>query len=327
MTRYEYEIDGEITDLTASVAVFKKDASRTPVSFSAFSSFLDLGDIDLDSFGHMNLDSAAFSQSTPFGHQISLNLRDGMVYLDANWEQWPQSKCLTDACYQEQRVKLHEIPADDVLINIARKFADEHSIDLSHYGTPEVDKQWKVEYDRAESPEFAYIPDTMRVVFPLQIDGTDVYDLSGAKTGIAIGVHLKERRVINVYGIMDRTYLKSDYAGVTKEEDIKAYLSLLDNYPMPLDTMRAGAKPDIQTNTVVLGTPTVGYVMYYRFDTTVTEELLVPSLLFPVKQVKGMDSASYYRNTVVVPLAEEMLKSQDHPQIMPMMEGGDVRAM
>jgi hypothetical protein len=89
------------------------------------------------------------------------------VNIDANWEQWPQSKCTTEACYKNEQVKIGDIPADDVLIGIARDFVSEHGIDLSHYGDPEVDNSWKRDYERATDTSLAYVPDTQRVVFPL----------------------------------------------------------------------------------------------------------------------------------------------------------------
>ena len=328
MTRYEYVYEGELKDLADSVAVFKRDPSGKTVAMSSLADNFNLGSIDVSSFADMNVDSVTFSQKKSYGYQVTVNLREGSVYLDAMWDQWPQSKCQTDACYRAQRVKIGDVPADSVLIGIAQSFVSEHGINLSNYGEPVVDMQWKREYDRAPDASEAYIPDTIRVIYPLQVDGKDVYDQSGMKTGIAVGIHVKEKKVMNVYGIMNRTYLKSEYEGVTDAKAIKDYLSKVDNYGgiMPMYREGGDKNADVQTNTVVLGDPVVSYVQYFRYANAVSEELLIPSLVFPVKEVKGMDGASYWRTTVIVPLAKDMFDIQAELRPVPM-DGGDVRAM
>lgn len=332
MTEYDYVYEGDIKDLESSVSVFRRNPSSKSVSLASLGSAFNLGTIDLGSFAGMNLDSATFSQNRPYGYQITVNLRDSSVYLDAQWDQWPQSKCQTEACWQAQRVKISDVPADDVLLGIAKSFVDAHGIDLSQYGEPVVDNAWKRDYERAVSPDQAYVPDQIRVIYPLQVDGKDVYDQSGMKTGVSIGVQIKERKVINVYGLMGRSYEKSAYEGVTDQAVIKDYLSKIDNYygggVMPMERVMAPGTPgntqQIQTVTVVLGEPVVSFVQYYRYDKAISEELLVPSLVFRVKEVKGGDAGMYYRSNVVVPLAKEMLELQQ-PIMMPM--EGDVRAM
>ncbi len=340
MTQYDYVYDGTLKDLSPTVSVFKRDTKAMSIAFSKISSSLNLGTIDLGSFAGMNVDSISMSQNKPFGYQITVNLRDSSIYLDAQWDQWPQSKCQTDACWQAERVKIGDVPSNDALTQIAQSFVKEHSIDVSHYGAPVVETAWKQEYDRAQSPDQAYIPDTIRVIYPLMIDGKEVLDQSGQKTGIAVGVNIKHKRVMNVYGIMDRTYQKSSYEGVTDEQKIKDYIATQDNYfgGYPIDMMmRAeGAEgmptpvmpPDLEKtpiSTIVLGEPTLSYVQYFRYANNVNEELFVPSLVFPVKEVKGMDSASYYRSSVIVPLSKDILENQNGGGVRPM--GGDVRAM
>jgi hypothetical protein len=314
MFRYEYVYNGEIKDLKPTVSVYKRDPSAASIPLSAIGSSLNLGSIDIGSFGNMNLDSVTFSQNKPYGYQITANLRDSSVYLDAQWDQWPMSRCQTDACWQAERVKLSDVPSEDDLLEIANAFVQDHNIDVTHYGTPSVDMLWKRDYDRAPDKSQAWIPDQIRVLYPLVIEDTNVADQGGAPFGISVSVHVKLRKVMNVYGIMSRNYLKSQYDGVTDAQQIKDYLGNVDNYGwMP----EVGS--DVKTATVTLGEPVLGYSVYYKYDQLVTDELLVPSLIFPVTEVKGGDQY-FYRNTVVVPLAAEMLKEQ-------MNQGGGGRPM
>ncbi len=313
MIAYTYVYEGELPELSSSVAVYKRMTASKSVPFSGLANSLNLGNIDLASFAGMNMDSVSFSQNKPYGYQMNVNLRDTSVSLDAQWDQWPQSKCQTDACFAAERVKLSDVPSEDQLIAAANAFIKDHAIDMTHYGTPTVDMQWKRDYDRATNKNDVWIPDQMRVLYPLVIDSNAVSDQSGMPFGISIGVHVKSRKIMNVYGLMSRDYAKSEYAGVTDKKQIMDYLSTLDQYGWAPD-----AGTETKTATVTLGTPVMGYSVYYKYDNNTNQELLIPSLTFPIKDIKGGEQY-FYRQNVVIPLASEMLKQQqDGGRPMPM---------
>jgi hypothetical protein len=183
-------------------------------------------------------------------------------------------------------VKIADVPTEEALIASAQAFIKTHSIDVSSYGAPVVDMEWKSEYDRVANTSDAWIPDQIRVLYPLMIEGSIVSDQSGMPFGIAVGVHVKTRRVMNVYGIMSREYVKSQYPGITDTKQITDYLSALDNYSWMTPAEMKKAK----TVTVKLGEPVMGYTVYYKYESDVTEELLIPSLTFPIKDVKGQNT-------------------------------------
>ncbi len=315
MTQYDYIFDGTLPELSgAKVPVYKHDPSTTRLPLSSIADSLNLGTLNLGSFQGMNVDSMTFSQNTPLGYQMTVSLRDASVNINAQWETWRQSSCTTDECFQRERTKISDIPPDDALIGIAKTFAEEHGIDLAHYGTPEVDTPWKADYQRTSDQGQAYIPDSLRVIFPLLIDNKPVYDQSGLKTGISMGVNVKEKKVMDVWGIADRTYEKSDYDGVTDAATIKEYLSKIDHFD-PAATMPEGTK--VHKVQVTLGTPVVSYALYYRNDKALTTELLVPSLIFPVQQTPG-STELFYRTSIVVPLATDMLEQQQPSGVMPL---------
>lgn len=323
--QYDYVYEGTITGLEDSVAVYKRNPSSKNLSLASIQSAVNLGTLNLGSFAGMTADALSFAQNRPYGYQIYVNLRDASVNIDAQWDQWPMSQCSTDACFQQQRVKISEVPADDVLIGIAKDFAEEHDIDLSHYGEPEVNNQWRRDYENSTDKSMYYIPDSMQVVFPLMIDGKPTYDQSGAKTGIAISVHIKEKKVMSVWGISDRTYQKSNYAGVTDEAAIKAYIAKMGaggGFPMPMLRATPDAAPSeaMKKATVVLGDPTVSLVMNYRYENGKNSEVLVPSLVFPVKEIRGGDGGYFYMNNVIIPLAKDLFTEQEtsYPPVMPM---------
>mgnify|MGYP003393795055 CR=1 FL=1 len=320
MVQYQYVFSGSLKDLQSTVAVYKKTSTPLSLPLSAIADRINIGGLNFASFNGMNVDNLTFTQQTSYGYQMTVNLRDASVSIDANWEQWPQSKCQTDACYQAQRVKIGDIPADDVIIGVAKAFASQHGINLAEYGEPEVDNAWRTEYNRVTDTSIAYIPDMQRVIFPQLINGNPVYDQSGIKTRLSISVNVKQKKVMSVWGIMDRSYLKSDYAGVTDEAAIRKFVSSVDDYSI------MGREENTKTPIakVILGTPTLSYATYYRYTDNKNEELLVPSLIFPVDHVEtdGTQPA-FYRTQIVVPLAQDMLDEQSaRPEVMPMMKGG-----
>ncbi len=325
---YSYVYSGSLADLQPNVSVYKREFKRLSVPMSTIADRLNLGGVNMGSFNNMDVESVSFAQQSQYGYRMYVNMMDSSISIDANYEKWPQSSCQTEACWKQQQVKIGDVLADDKLIDIAQAFAKDHGIDLSIYGTPEVDNQWRREYDRATDKSLVYVPDQQRVIFPQLIDGKAVYDQSGLKTGLSISVNVKEERVMNVYGIGDHSYLKSDYAGVTDEAAIKKFLTSIDNYNYYVDpaaSAREGATTeDTKKVTVVLGTPTVSYAMYYRYTNQRNDELLIPSLVFPVERVEGDTTPNmYYRTQVVVPLSQEMMDEMSkRPEAMPFMKGG-----
>ena len=149
---------------------------------------------------------------------------------------------------------------------------------------------WRVEYDRVTDTSMLH-PDT--TTWP-SCCLTVAVDQGG----------LKHKRVSNVWGITDRSYQKSDYAGVTDAEAIKTYLANIDQYP----GMEQSA--DQKEAIVKLGAPTLSFALYYRYANNRSEELVVPSLIFPVEEVTGETEGGYYRRMIVVPLAADLLKEQ-----------------
>lgn len=316
--QHRYVFEGELPPLTEeTVAVLRRQISAGSVSLSSVASQFNVGPIDLSSFGNATVDNVTFTQNIDRGYMVNVSLRDGQVSINANWEKWPRldAECTTDECYQRYRVKIDEIPADSALIAIANAFAKKHGIDLTAYGEPDVDKTWRRDYERAADTMLAYIPESQRVIYPLLIEGKAVYDQSGITMGLSIGVDVREKQVMDVWGIMDRRYLKSDYAGVTDPQAIQTFLANLDKYPtefLPEDTQ-------VRTVDVKLGAPELAYATAYVYDGFRSDELLVPSLIFPIESMP--EDTYLYRQTVVVPLAEKMLEQASIQPPMHILEG------
>ncbi len=313
--QYRYVYEGDLKDLAATVDVYKRTTpSGSSIPLSALAERLNIGTLDLSTFAGMNMDTVSFGQKVPFGYQLTLNMAQPMVNINANWDQWPQSKCTTEDCFRRERLTLAQVPSDAQLLAIANDFASDHGIDLSHYGEPIVDNQWKTDYERMTDKDLAYVPDTIRVIYPMLIGDKPVYDQSGMEAGINVNVSIRHKKVYDVWGIMAHAYQKSAYAGVTDQAAIKKFISNLDGW----QTASLAKETDVKIVKLTLGEPVLSLVSYERYDKTPTEELVIPSLIFPVKGGKSADDP-FYRRNVVVPLSKEMLDAQNElTQVMPM---------
>ncbi len=334
--QYDYQYAGELPDLQASIDVYKRTPKAGRIPVSGLISSLNLGMIDLGSFAGMNVQSLSFTQDKDRGYQLFVDLQNAQVSLNAQWDKWPMGQCQDQACWDRLRVKESDLLSDARLIEISNAFLTEHGIDLSHYGDPVVDNAWRRDYERMADKSQAYIPDSQRVIFPLMVDGETVYDQSGMATGMSVGINVKEERVTDVYGIGDRTYQKSAYAGVTDEAAIKKALDSIDNYPVGI-LYREGVAdaPKPETVTVTLGAPTIELATFFTYSSGANDELLVPSLVFPIEKVSG-ENTVLYRQTVVIPLAKQIFDEQnimgqpipleDGPAIMPAVENQEAPA-
>lgn len=318
MTEYTLKFDGELPALTAEqIEVFKRQKGISSADVSTILGSFNTGLMDLGSFAGAKTDMVTFYQDAPYGYMVTVAFREGAISMNANWEKWPhpESSCMDEACYQRYRIKIGEIPADETLLSIAGDFMDAHNVDLAQYGEPEVDNMWRVNYEAADNKADYYIPEVARVIYPQLVDGKPVYDESGTKAGISVGINVREKKVSDVWGIMDQKYLKSDYPAVTDASLVTAYLNNFGK--LSQGWMQEGTK--VTQAEITLGTPEIAFVKHYTFENGVSDELIVPALVFPVTNVPA--GTYFYRDSITVPLAADILKK------MTEQPGGDPRPM
>lgn len=324
MTEYTLKFEGEMPELTAAqVEVLKRQKNVSSADLSKILGSFNTGLVDLASFRGAKADSINFYQDTEYGYMVYVSFRDGTISFNANWEKWPNpaNNCQDEACFNRYRIKESDLPSDDEAISIAKAFMAEHDVDLSQYGEPEVNNQWRVAYDAAVDKTSFYVPEQVTVTFPLLIEGKPVYDESGYAVGISAGINARVDRVSDVWGIMDQKYVKSSYKGVTDAAQVTAFL---DKYGKIPAEWRNGDMT-IKSADVTLGTPEMGFVKRYTYTGGLSEELMIPALIFPVTNVS--EGAYFNGTTVAVPLAEEMLNDTNNgggmPRPMPLiMEDG-----
>lgn len=308
-TVYDYVYEGEPIELTDdSVGVLKRKLAATLPSASRFIESFNFGLMDLDTFSNVGLDSFSVSQKGQNALTIFVNLIEESLSINQNWSTWnhPESRCTTEACYQQYRIKASDMPADDVVFGIVDDFIKAHNINMEAYGEPRIDKYWLQQPAGSD----IYYPEILNVVYPFNIDDQLVSDDSGNSVGLNIGVHVKERKVASVWNLMSQSYEKSDYPAVKDSAKVLEFLKRTDNYYTDIPEEQA-----VNRVTVKLGTPTKTLLQYYKYDParSTSENLLVPALLFPVIE-KPANEPYFWRKAVAVPLAQELFDERMNQQ-------------
>jgi hypothetical protein len=315
MYNFTYEYAGDPLTLPEGDTV--NVLRRKPVALSASTAGLpELDIIDLGTFPGSTVMNVSLTQDRKNGYMVTLDLKEGSVSVNQNYERWddPYAKCNGDqACYERLQLSVGDIPSDDVLIGIAKRFLDEHGVDLSLYGEPEVDHQWRISYDSmpSDGDRRGMVPDTLSVLYPLVIDGKPVYEQYGTKTGITVSVNVRHKATIGAWNILVHRYEESAYPAVQESAQVMDYLTNMNSggdmrVMMVEDSVD---QPKTEQATVKLGTPTMALARYYRTGAGgVMEQILVPSLVFPVMET--VNAPDYFPSStpVIVPLAEELLK-------------------
>jgi hypothetical protein len=303
---YKFEYKGELAVGSTSVEVLRRlKTIDTSMDVNGLLAGLNFGPADLSSFNGMAMQSASFIQKGDYGYNLNVSFDDGSVSVGQNWETWPAGKCGGDqACYEAQRVRFEEVLADADAIAIAEAFVKEHGFNAAMFGAPEINNAWRMGYDASPDKASYYLPETVDVIYPLKINDQYVYDeYSGQKQGLIVSVHIKTRRVSSAYGLTTQTYESSAYDVETDAKTILAYAEAGG-----ANSYRAEGATTV---TLELGEPVQGFVKYYNyanavFSKSLNEELLVPALIFPIKNIPK-DDPNFYRTSVIVPLVKEVL--------------------
>lgn len=323
VTDYTYTGDPlTLTDETVNVLRRLKNIQPGGVAGQLMTA--NLGLLDLSSFGGSKVESFNFYQEAKNGYYINVNMREGMVSINQQWETWdhPESSCQTDACFQQHRVRESDMLGDSEAIAIADAFLAEHGITMPNIGEPMVDSSWRDQYDAVQNKAEYWFPESMTVIYPLVIEGQTVYEEFGNVAGLNVMVGVKSKKVTGVWNLIDQKFESSAYDGVT---DAQQVLDFIAAYGKPQgDMMPTDAQ--VERHTVELGTPSRGYARFYRYENNRSDELYVPALIFPVKTPVDPATGFYDQRSFVVPLAEELL-DRPYPSVMPLMREEAVEAV
>lgn len=320
--KFTYEGKDISAMLNKSQPVLKRrtpNQSGTGIA-SRIISMLSFGLIDLSKFNDLKIQFINFLEDRDYGYMLNVDLVQGTVNLNQNWEKWPQPEivCVNDVSYcgPQPRFTPDTYPKDDEILQVADDFIKEYGISLEAYGKPQlIDQQWRVYYQNLAETEKAnfYYPEQATIVYPLMLDGKTVLDERGNPNGLTIIVDVRQDRVISVYELTTKQFEKSTYTGETDNQRIIkiAENGGFRNYPY--------VDPNSQVITLKLDTPTLQYVkIWYSFYDGNTSyygssgELYVPALVFPIK-----NQGNYWRENIIVPLVKDILDTDNQGQPMP----------
>lgn len=310
---YNYAYSGTgYTFIDKELAVYLKN--KVGMNSSEAASLLSgfkLSNIDMSKFSSLIVNNISIVEDKQNGLSINLDFNEGTMYLGKNWAKWSQPNCSDEACYAANAVKISDIPADSKALETVAKFIKDYKIDVSAYGKPFVNNDWKTQYDAAADKTTAYVPESVTVVYPFMIGGNMVYESYGQPRGITVNVDVKTGLVSDVSGIEKLNFSSSKYA---VEGDFKKILEIAAKggrsqyqYPMPAST----EENKITTINVSLGEPTLIYTYIYEYKDGKSSEYIVPALSFPVTQ--KLKDGEYFQDKIIVPVIKDFYEINNPP--------------
>lgn len=314
---YKYVYDGEefaIENQSIDVLRRQKDIEANP-ALTALAKEINFGLLSLTGFAGSGVDNLNLIQKQDYGYYISINFSEGMISIYKNWLAWPDPyACFGTSnvqCREYQPIKISDLPSDEKLIKIANDFVKKHNVNLAAYGSPEVNKEW-LNYIDQPMGEAAFAPEEIQIVYPLMINGKKVYESYGSLSGISVSVDVRNQKVSALYNLSTQNYESSAYKTASTEDVLKvAENGGINFYPY------YGNDQDVVE--VKLGTPTKGYAKHWKHNSSGrSDELIVPALIFPIKEMP-QERGYHIREQIVVPLADELIQehlnnlNQDQP--------------
>jgi hypothetical protein len=308
MRTIKYVYKGEALDLNdKTVEVLRrKGISEDPSRFGNLLSRAGMGLVNLFSFAPLQIETINFKDTRDFGYMVSVNMRDGNIEIgqNSNWV-YATTRCTDARCYEENRMKIEDMPSDAEMIALANDFMKKHGINLANFGDPAVDSMWRAEYARAAVKTDAWVPESVSVTYPMKVNGTQVYDLSGNKTSVIVNVNAREKKVAGMYNLWAQNYDASDYDAITDPAKVLE-VAVRGGYYGSVSSYNAREGVEVETVEAELGTPVKVYTQMTNYTENSYNNLLVPALWFPVTNIPTGDDLSFPAG-ILVPLAKDLI--------------------
>jgi len=298
-TIYKYTYDGDKNFLsnldTSNLPVLKRIKDST-IPFN--NSLISTNTIDLSKFGNLKIDNISLNEDKQYGYSLYMSLSDGTFSISKNWAKWPQID------YSSQQT-IDDVPSNDDLINISNNFIQNYNINLDNYSSPEIQTDYHVLYAKAADKTNFYIPTSSSVIYPLKIQGKEVYEQYGDKYGITISVNFQEKKVEYVNNIQTLKFESANYDLDTNPDNILKVAENIDNYYIPDE------KSNYKTVELKLENPIIAYTKIYNYDevTSVNNEFFVPAVVFSI-DTSSLDTNNYYKKYIVIPLTKEYVDEE-----------------
>lgn len=322
-TQTRYSFDGSFELPSEDVEVFKRVRPSSKPSINTVAKGFAQTMIDWNAFRDLNVTHVNFMQNGDSGYNISIDFNEGMVSLYRIFgpSERPEFNCRDEACFERYRLRESDMLSDAEAIRIAQNFIREFDIDVSQYGEPVMQDEWRVWYARTEDKSSFYFPEQMNVMFPMLINGKPVYEEYGGVYGLNMSIDIRTETVSGMYNYALQNFEGSAYAPLTDMEQARRHIEV--------GTLYSWEDPSAKKVYATLGEPEEVYMHYSMWDEQgrTSKELFVPALAFPV--VENSENEFDNRERVLLPLAKDIFpKQEDLPRPLPLpMPVDDPRVM
>jgi hypothetical protein len=311
LIKYNYVYVGDDFTLFPSEAdVYKRINPDLSKEFSSAFSNKKISFFDMSKFRDISVVNVSINEDVDYGYSIYLGLKDGSFSIYKNWDRWPnmEKSCrgYDSACYESYQLSVEDVLDDETIINISDQFLLDYGISLNNYGAGEVQKYWLQDYARSSVKESFYIPDTVSVVYPLKIEGRNVYEEYGQTFGLTIEVDMREKKVSSVFNLFYQHYESSSYSTENNKDIILKMVSQGGMYP-DYSYYEEGA--DVKEVTVEIGTPSLEMVKLWHYDNEkmIGSEIYVPAYVFPI--ISGGEEPYFYKKNIVIPAVKDFFET------------------
>jgi hypothetical protein len=303
-TNYKYVYKGEeFTVENDQMEVYERiKGFGSSVNLGSLLERFDVGLVDIGRFSNASIDYITASENRDSGYMLSLDLKQGTLYIGQNYERWPMPDYTTP-------ISINQLPSNESAIAIANQFLSDYGISRENFGEPFVQDLWRMDYERSSDKASYYVPDTLTVMYPMKISGNEIYDESGNKTGMAVYINARINQVMSVGEITGQRYNASEYA---TEKDTKRLINIAEtggfrNY-LPYAMPAMEGETEIKTEEVELGNPKIAYIRMWQYTNNQSKEMFIPSLVFPI-----INKPDYlYMQNLTVPLIKDILDAQQN---------------
>ncbi|MEK7681151.1 MAG: hypothetical protein AAB348_03870 [Patescibacteria group bacterium] len=324
---YTFEYKGEPLVLAEDKMDVLRRIKNTAVVSGELNSILanaGFNAMDWGKLSGMKLQNISMTEDKKGGFSIYIGVEEGSISINKNYD---YVRCMSLDC-GPRPLKESDMPSDETIIGLADKFLSEYGINKDDYGKPEVQNDWRVYLGMASAemkPDF-YYPETISVIYSQMLNGKEVYDESGNKTGLVVNVDIREMKGAGLWNLFSQKHEASAYE---VEKDTTRLVKLAEQggfrrgyyYAEGTVDSSEDGQVEVKKNVIELGTPTIGFVKMWIYNENNGQEMIVPAYIFPI--VKKPDDIYFYQKNVVVPLIKEILdQDQNQPMPMPMMKGG-----
>lgn len=299
---YVYKYAGDdIEFMEKKGAVYRKINEKSQIGdLSQIVKSFKFDTFNISRLSNVKISNLNLIEDRDFGYSLFVDFLSGYVSISTNWEKWPKVafECRDETCFNSYRLKLGDVPSDEEILAAADKFLKDYNIDTAIYGPGQVQK----DFDRQPMPltelgqsSEIYVPDRVNVVYPLMIDGKQIFENYGAISGMNVDFDVRNKKVAGAYYSFFKKYESSDYDMETDFEKIKRAAErggVIGNYENPNPTKVIEIK---------LGTPSreLSKVYNYNQSTGEYQELIAPAMVFPVMNQKEM---GFYQKYIIVSL-------------------------